>query len=179
MEETGYPEKTTDLPQVTSRRYTINQNDKSLHESIYVICNWMRIITCVNITHKLIILCSTNNILSLSTSSYHNPSVIVAIVYIAFSLPTMMMPLETSNSSAVETYTIHRDYCMIFFTSDSLISPRLWYQDHGLMRVLIRKWTCFHILGTGKHFRKLTSYNKGNNKITELRTILQRESPNS
>ena len=129
----------------------------------------MRIITCVNITHKLIILCSTNNILSLSASSYHNPSVIVAIVYITFSLPTMVMPLETSNSSAVETYTIHRDYCMTFFTSDSLISPRLWYQDHGLMRVLIRKWTCFHILGTGKHFRKLTSYN-----VLPLRKVHER-----
>ena len=48
-----------------------------------------------------------------------------------------------------------------------------WYGKYGRKVIWNVKWY-------GKYGRKPSGMvNKGNNKITELRTILQRESPNS
>ena len=62
-----------------------------------------------------------------------------------------------------------------------VVVPLRFNQFHDLHKLAKENYGFFKQTTTGKRVNwvKMKIINKGNNKITELRTILQRESPNS
>jgi hypothetical protein len=68
---------------------------------------------------------------------------------------------------------------MVFSATFNNISVISWYSN---LYKVDHAWICWELLPTTKLLiviSKVNYYNKGNNKITELRAILRRESQNS